>query len=299
MIPYIGVAYTRGGGVVMFIRSTGELVLAKIVGHSEHGDAYHGITYECDGKTVLHDRASVRRLSLPRAPSPPRPAQTEASSSTRATQWALVHCRPKRSLQSTLHAFLKPRDPPQKEDEEDFIHLAGSLPQPEPTEWVVAVDAVRLDCHKGPKAFQWKVVSTCNSSRSSGAGPRNFTPSRSRSRSPYIGTLLKTYYAEFLRFMLQNLCLQVCVHGGSVVPRGGGGGASLGDHPLGGGGGPSSLGWGRTRGGFGYKSGPMTHLWSECGVVHPVLKFRLQRPGDSDPNLVYVPLGWLLLFPTL
>ena len=56
----------------MFIRSTGEPVLAQVVGHSEPGDAYRRITYDRDGKTVLHDRASVRRLSLPRAPSPPR-----------------------------------------------------------------------------------------------------------------------------------------------------------------------------------------------------------------------------------
>ena len=39
----------------MFIRSTGELVLAQVVGHSDHGDAYRHITYEHDGKTVLHD----------------------------------------------------------------------------------------------------------------------------------------------------------------------------------------------------------------------------------------------------
>ena len=56
----------------MFIRSTGEPFLAQVVGHSEHGDAYRRITYDHDGKTVLHDCASVRRLSLPRAPSPPR-----------------------------------------------------------------------------------------------------------------------------------------------------------------------------------------------------------------------------------
>ena len=62
------------GTSVMFIRSTGEPVLAQVVGHSEHGDAYRRITYDRDGKTVLHDRASVQRLSLPRAPSPPRPA---------------------------------------------------------------------------------------------------------------------------------------------------------------------------------------------------------------------------------
>ena len=56
----------------MFICSTGEPVLAQVVGHSEHGDAYCRITYDHDGKTVLHDRASVWRLSLPHAPSPPR-----------------------------------------------------------------------------------------------------------------------------------------------------------------------------------------------------------------------------------
>ena len=120
------------GTSVMFICSTGEPVLAQVVGHSEQGDAYRRISYDRDGKTVLHDRASVRRLSLPRAPSPPRPAQSEASSSTRALdraeQRALVHRRPKWSLQSTLHAFLKPRDPPQEEDE-DVIHLAGSPPR--------------------------------------------------------------------------------------------------------------------------------------------------------------------------
>ena len=137
------------GTSVMFIRSTGEPVLAQVVGHSQHGDAYRRISYDRDGKTVLPDRASVWRFSLPRAPSPPRPTQSEASSSTRAEQRALVHRRRKRSLQSTLHAFLKPRDPPQEEDE-DMIHLAGSLPQPEPTEPVVAVDAVPLDCRKGP-----------------------------------------------------------------------------------------------------------------------------------------------------
>ena len=46
--------------------------------------------------------------SLPRVCSPPRPAHSEASSSTQAEQQAAVGCRPKRSLQSTLHAFLKP-----------------------------------------------------------------------------------------------------------------------------------------------------------------------------------------------
>ena len=38
---------------VMFIRSTGEPVLAQVVEYSEHGDAYRRISYECEGKTVL------------------------------------------------------------------------------------------------------------------------------------------------------------------------------------------------------------------------------------------------------
>ena len=60
----------------------------------------------------------------------------------------------------------------------------------------------------------------CKSSRSSGAGPRKFTPSWSRSRSPYIGSPLNVSYAEFFHFMLQILCLQMCVYGGSAVPQG-------------------------------------------------------------------------------
>ena len=52
------------GTNVMFIRSTEEPVLVQVVGHSEHGDAYRHITYDCDGKTVLHNRASVQRLSV-------------------------------------------------------------------------------------------------------------------------------------------------------------------------------------------------------------------------------------------
>ena len=75
-----------------------------------------------------------------------------------------------------------------------------------------------------PKAFQWKVVSMRKSSKSSGAGPRKFTPSWSRRRSPYIGSPLNVSYAELFRFMLQFLYLQMCVYGGGAVPQGGGGG---------------------------------------------------------------------------
>ena len=41
------------GTSVLFIHSTGEPVVAQVVGYSEHGDAYHCISYEREGKTVL------------------------------------------------------------------------------------------------------------------------------------------------------------------------------------------------------------------------------------------------------
>ena len=37
----------------------------------------------------------------------------------------------------------------------------------------------------------------------------------------YIGSPLNASYAEFFHFMLQLLCLQMCVYGGGVVPKGG------------------------------------------------------------------------------
>ena len=36
-----------------------------------------------------------------------------------------------------------------------------------------------------------------------------------------MGSPLNVSYAEFFRFMLQFLCLQMCVYGGSAVPQGG------------------------------------------------------------------------------
>ena len=107
----------------------------------------------------------------------------------------------------------------------------------------------------------------CRSSRSNGAGPRSFTPRRSRSTSQYIGSPLNACSAEFFRFVLQFLCLKACVHGGSAVPPGGDGGPSLGNRPPGGGGGPCSLGWGRTRGGGGYSESLRQTEGCLCTIV--------------------------------
>ena len=92
----------------------------------------------------------------------------------------------------------------------------------------------------------------------SGAGPRNFTPCRSKSRCPYIGSPLNVSYAEFFRFMLQFLCLQMCVYGGSAVPQGGVGDRHLVTVPQGVVG--DRLPWGGERqGGGGYAFG-MWHI---------------------------------------
>ena len=53
------------------------------------------------------------------------------------------------------------------------------------------------------------------------ARPRNFTPSRSRSRSHYIGSPLNASYVVFFRFAVQFLCLKMYVYSGSTLPRGG------------------------------------------------------------------------------
>ena len=82
------------GTNVMFICSTGEPVLVQIVGHSEHSGAYRRMTYDHDGKTVLHNRASVRRLSLPRAPSPPRPAHLPNRCGPPCGGWGTVTWQP-------------------------------------------------------------------------------------------------------------------------------------------------------------------------------------------------------------
>ena len=110
------------GTSVMFIRSTGEPVLAQVVGHSEHGDAYRRISYDRDGNTVLHDRASV---------------MCGAWDTVLGTSCILQGTFPKGN------GFPK-----------ICLRLPSLLPR-------------RQNHHPRvlPKAFEWKVVSMCKSSR--------------------------------------------------------------------------------------------------------------------------------------
>ena len=137
------------GTSVMFIRSTGEPVLAQVVGHSEHGLYFTRDIPE--GKWVPKNLFAPAKPPTKKAKPPPKSA-------------------------------------------------AQSIP-------------VESGQHVQEFKVKW--------SRTKKLGPRNFTPSRSRSRSPYIGSPLNASYAEFFRFMLQFLCLQMCVYSGGVVPQGG------------------------------------------------------------------------------
>ena len=99
------------------------------------------------------------------------------------------------------------------------------------------------------------------------AQPRHFTPSRSRSRSPYIGSPLNTSYAEMLSFYAAiSVPANVRVRWW-CGPPGGVGGPSLGNRPPGGGGGPSSLGWGTTRGGGGVSLFMILFIPKVCPVI--------------------------------
>ena len=65
------------GTIVRYVRSTKEPVLAVVQGPSPHGDRYRTIVYKCGATEVVHDRASLKRLTAVRATSPPsRPAET-------------------------------------------------------------------------------------------------------------------------------------------------------------------------------------------------------------------------------
>ena len=126
-----------------------------------------------------------------------------------------------------------------------------------------------------PKAFQWKVVSMFRSSRSSGAGPRNLTPSQSRSRSQYIGSPLNASYAVFLRFAVQFLCPKMCMHGGSTVPQGRGWGIVIWQPSLKGWRGTVFHGVGQDGGGGG--------TWARRAKFSPV------RPQLSPLSPIYCP----------
>ena len=150
------------------------------------------------------------------------------------------------------------------------------------------------------KAFPWKAVSMFKNSRSNGVGRRNSTPSESRSKFHYIGSPLSAHMIFILLHYLLSfvtvtssahqrvLCCVVSSSATISVPHsvrvrryyglpGGGGGLSLGDRPPGGGGGPSSLGWGRTRGGKG------TSIILPC-TIH--IQFGLQETHA-------IPISWL------
>jgi hypothetical protein len=92
------------GTIVRYVRATKEPVLAVVQGPSPRGDQYRTITYKCGATEVVHDRASLKRLTAVRATSPPpRPAETPVPPAE------VLPPKGVRQLQSTLHAFFQPR----------------------------------------------------------------------------------------------------------------------------------------------------------------------------------------------
>ena len=59
------------GTIVPYVRSTGEPVLAVVQGPSPHGEQYRTITYKRGVAEVVHDRASLKRLTAVQTTSPP------------------------------------------------------------------------------------------------------------------------------------------------------------------------------------------------------------------------------------
>ena len=107
-----------------YVRSTGEPVLATVQGPSPRGEQYRTITYKRGAAEVVHDRASLKRLTAVQTTSPPpRPAETPVQPAE------VLPPKGVRQLQSTLHAFFQPRvQLPEDPEGTDAIPLAGNSP---------------------------------------------------------------------------------------------------------------------------------------------------------------------------
>ena len=110
---------------------------------SPGGEQYRTIVYKRGATEIVHDHASMKRLTAVRATSPP-PCPTEAP-----VQLAEV-LPPKgvRQLQSTLHAFFQPCVLlPEDTEDTDVTPLVGNLPpRDRPHSPTVATHAVVVDC---------------------------------------------------------------------------------------------------------------------------------------------------------
>ena len=130
-------------------------MLAVVQGPSPHGDQYRTITYKRGATQVVHDRASLKRLTAVHATSPPpRPAETPVPPAQ------VLPPKGVRQLQSTLHAFFQPRvQLPEDLEDTDAIPLASNSPPrdraPSPT---LATEAMVVDCQKRPSKRRPKAL---------------------------------------------------------------------------------------------------------------------------------------------
>ena len=173
--------FSPGDHVQYHSRTIGAHVLATVVGPSPNGPRFCHTRYT----PVDHESAQLSRLGAvavespkspksespdvtPMAPQPHTPAQP-----TQPTMAANVPR--KRSLQSTLDAFLKPNPIVTDDGSDAIVQLTGSPTQPKrPRSPTVAEDAVFVSAVKGPQNAALRQCDFCSHSENTESRRRNW-----------------------------------------------------------------------------------------------------------------------------
>ena len=153
--------FSPGDHVRYHSRTLGAHVLATVVGPSPNGTQFCHIRYIRPGGVtpVDHESAQVSRLEAvavesPKSPESPdvTPMSPQPQTPAQPTQPTMAANVPrKRSLQSTLDAFLKPNPVVTDDGSDAIVQLTGSPTQPKrPRSPTVAEDAVFVSAVKGP-----------------------------------------------------------------------------------------------------------------------------------------------------
>ena len=161
--------FSPGDHVRYHSRTLGAHVLATIVGPSPNGPQFCHIRYiRLGGVTpVDHESAQVSRLEVVAVESPKSPASPDVAPMSPQPQTPAQPTQPtmaanvprKRSLQSTLDAFLKPNPVVTDNGSDAIVQLTGSPTQPKrPRSPTVAEDAVFVSAVKGPAKRRSKAM---------------------------------------------------------------------------------------------------------------------------------------------
>ena len=161
--------FSPGDHVRYHSRTLGAHVLATVVGPSPNGTQFCHIRYIRPGGVtpVDHDSGQLSRLEAvavesPKSPESPdvTPMSPQPQTPAQPTQPTMAANVPrKRSLQSTLDAFLKPNPVVTDDGSDAIVQLTGSPTQPKrPRSPTVAEDAVFVSAVKGPAKCRSKAM---------------------------------------------------------------------------------------------------------------------------------------------